>query len=72
MTARAEKQIGGTYTSRLMLTTITLLGLAIGGFPRSGLAQTDPLLGSPAVSYWHVWTDSDGVSHQRRCELTEF
>jgi hypothetical protein len=58
--------------SRLMLTTITLLGLAIGGFPRSGLAQTDPLLGSPVVSYWHVWTDPEGASHQTRCELTEF
>ncbi len=26
----------------------------------------------PAVSYWHVWTDADGVSHQSRCELSEF
>jgi quercetin dioxygenase-like cupin family protein len=27
---------------------------------------------SPAVSYWHVWTDADGVSHQSRCQLREF
>ncbi len=23
-------------------------------------------------SYWHVWTDDDGISHQTRCELTAF
>lgn len=27
---------------------------------------------SPALAYWHVWTDDDGVSHQTRCELTNF
>jgi len=27
---------------------------------------------SPAVSYWHVWTDADGISHQSRCQLSEF
>ena len=27
---------------------------------------------SPIVPYWHVWTDADGISHQSRCELTEF
>jgi hypothetical protein len=26
----------------------------------------------PLVPYWHVWTDVDGVSHQSRCELTQF
>ncbi len=26
----------------------------------------------PALSYWHVWTDAKGVSHQKRCELSEF
>src|SRR4051812_28905797 len=26
----------------------------------------------PRVPYWHLWTDSDGISHQRQCELTEF
>ena len=24
----------------------------------------------PTVSYWHVWTDENGVSHQNRCELS--
>jgi hypothetical protein len=26
----------------------------------------------PKISYWHLWTDDDGVSHQIRCELTSF
>ena len=26
----------------------------------------------PTLSYWHVWTDDEGVSHQTRCELTAF
>ncbi len=26
----------------------------------------------PTVAYWHLWTDEQGVSHQRRCALTEF
>jgi predicted outer membrane protein len=28
--------------------------------------------GTPAVTYWHVWTDENGVSHQKRCELSAF
>ena len=26
----------------------------------------------PDVSYWHVWTDEKGVSHQTRSELSAF
>ncbi len=26
----------------------------------------------PKLTYWHVWTDDDGISHQTRCELTDF
>ena len=26
----------------------------------------------PAVSYWHLWADEQGISHQTRCELSEF
>ncbi len=26
----------------------------------------------PTISYWHVWTDDQGVSHQTKCELTNF
>ena len=26
----------------------------------------------PRIPYWHIWTDDHGVSHQTRCELTEW
>ena len=26
----------------------------------------------PQASYWHLWTDADGVSHQSQCVMTEF
>jgi hypothetical protein len=26
----------------------------------------------PRVPYWHVWTDSQGISRQHRIEMTEF
>nr|WP_321984788.1 cupin domain-containing protein [uncultured Lichenicoccus sp.] len=26
----------------------------------------------PNIPYWHLWTDSEGVSHQTRCALTDF
>jgi hypothetical protein len=26
----------------------------------------------PSVSYWHLWTDKDGVSRQTRCTITGF
>jgi hypothetical protein len=26
----------------------------------------------PAVFYWHLWTDADGISRQTRCTMTEF
>lgn len=26
----------------------------------------------PVVAYWHLWTDEEGISHQRRCELVGF
>ena len=26
----------------------------------------------PSIPYWHLWTDAQGVSHQRRCALTEW
>jgi hypothetical protein len=28
--------------------------------------------GPPKLSYWHVWADEDGVTHQTRCELSAF
>lgn len=26
----------------------------------------------PAVPYWHLWTDADGISRQTQCAMTEF
>ena len=26
----------------------------------------------PSVAYWHLWVDSEGVSHQSRCELKNY
>ncbi len=26
----------------------------------------------PKLTYWHVWTDRLGISHQTKCELTNF
>jgi hypothetical protein len=26
----------------------------------------------PTIDYWHVWTDSEGISHQSRCQLQNF
>ncbi len=27
---------------------------------------------APEIGYWHLWTDEAGVSHQSRCELTQW
>jgi hypothetical protein len=47
--------------------TAVLIAMAIAA-PRSQAAPAE----SPTVSYWHVWTDNNGVSHQSRCELHDF
>ena len=26
----------------------------------------------PTLPYWHLWVDEQGVSHQTRCQMTEF
>lgn len=27
---------------------------------------------APTIHYWRIWADADGVSHQTRCEFTDF
>ena len=27
---------------------------------------------TPTIPYWHLWTDSDGINRQARCEMTDF
>ncbi len=34
--------------------------------------QTETQKTKPQFTYWHVWTDDDGVSHQTQCQLTNF
>jgi hypothetical protein len=38
----------------------------------TGDARAAPAASKPTVSYWDVWTDGRGVSHQSRCELHAF
>ncbi|MGH8257276.1 MAG: cupin domain-containing protein, partial [Steroidobacteraceae bacterium] len=26
----------------------------------------------PKIAYWHLWTDADGISRQRRCAMSQF
>lgn len=26
----------------------------------------------PSIAYWHLWVDERGVTHQKRCEMTQF
>ncbi len=33
------------------------------------MTETQPRISIP---YWHLWRDTDGVSHQQRCEITDF
>jgi hypothetical protein len=28
--------------------------------------------GRPTISYWHLWTDADGISRQMQCAMTQF
>ena len=30
------------------------------------------MVNPPTLRYWHVWTDDKGISHQKRCTLTQF
>lgn len=33
---------------------------------------TPPSSEPPHLSYWHVWTDDDGLTRQSRCEISAF
>ncbi len=38
----------------------------------SDSSSTDEKEKPPVTHYWHLWTDSQGISHQQKCELDEF
>jgi predicted outer membrane protein len=62
----------------LMFAAVVLAGAAC--YARSGAAMPDTSTPTglaagqdkPTVPYWHVWTDDNGISHQKRCELSDF
>jgi hypothetical protein len=62
----------------LVFAAIVIAGAASDARPRpeTQQASTPTVLAAgkdhPTLSYWHVWTDKNGVSHQRRCELSAF
>jgi hypothetical protein len=62
----------------LVLAAVLITGAASYARPRPETQQISassvPAAGKekPTLSYWHVWTDEKGVSHQKRCELTAF
>jgi hypothetical protein len=34
--------------------------------------MTEDTEAPPKITYWHLWVDSDGISHQTECTLTKF
>src|SRR5690349_6627490 len=62
----------------LVLAAVVIAGAACYARPRpekqEASTPTGPAAGQdkPTVSYWHVWTDENGVSHQKCCELSAF
>lgn len=34
--------------------------------------RNEPDSTPPSVPYWHLWVDSEGISHQRQCHLTHY
>lgn len=34
--------------------------------------MTDPLAAPAPLTYWHLWTDPEGISHQQLCPLRPF
>lgn len=41
-------------------------------FSKLNLNMNQESTAKPKLTYWHVWTDEEGVSHQTCCELTDF
>jgi hypothetical protein len=62
----------------LLITAVISAGAGCSPPPRAEGPQAStpavpaPGLDKPTVSYWHVWTDEKGVSHQKRGEMSAF
>ncbi len=53
-------------------TVFSFLLLAL-TFPQAPPSPANASDASPPVfHYWHVWTDTNGVSHQTKCEMNDF
>jgi hypothetical protein len=58
----------------LLLVIVVLLVLLVGVLSSAAQDTTAKQLGSPRpkFSYWHNWTDRNGVSHMTKCPVTSF
>src|SRR5436190_13494714 len=67
-----------SHRNKCLVLLCASLGLAVVIFAASvwqtSTGQDNPAAGveTPTVSYWHVWTDENGVSHQKRDERSAF
>jgi hypothetical protein len=65
-------------SAALVLASVVVAGAACYARPRPERQQvaastvTVAIQEHPTLAYWHVWTDANGVSHQKRCELSAF
>jgi hypothetical protein len=57
---------------RQVLMAIPSLVALLASIGFSNIAMAEGRATHPPVPYWHVWTDKNGVSHQTRCDLTQF
>src|SRR4029077_7409465 len=66
---RTTKELNSTHGLRnkaVMLLVVLALPLFLAGTAFAGN-------GAPAsFAYWHVWTNPQGVSHQKKCEIRNF
>lgn len=60
-----------TLSRRSLLSSIFYAPIII-NFSKVNLNMNQPNQERPQLTYWHVWTDNDGISHQTRCQLTDF
>jgi hypothetical protein len=52
--------------SKLFVTMLAVLGMGVTGVATAIAAD------GPAMHYWHLWTDTNGVSHLTECMLNNF
>ncbi len=70
---RPRTQHPGAAGAALAVAAVVIAGAVWQVKPATGQekpsAQKDNV---PTVPYWHVWTDENGVSHQKRCAMSAF